>query len=43
MMEISRLHVRADGTERKLAEVPKEIAAAKTVALAKYQSSAEFK
>ena len=41
-MEISWLQARADDTERKLAGVPEEIAAAKTVALAEYQSSAEF-
>ena len=41
-MEVSRLQARADDAERKLAEVPEEIAAAKTAALAKYQSLAEF-
>ena len=43
VMEISWLHARADDTERRLAEVPREIAAAKTVALADYQSLTEFK
>ena len=42
LMEISRLQARADDTERKLARVPEEIAAAKTTALAEYQSSTEF-
>ena len=42
-MEISRLHARADDAERRLVEVPKEIVAAKTTALAEYQSSAEFR
>ena len=42
VMEISRLTTRAEGVERKLDEVPKEIAAAKTAALAEYESSAEF-
>ena len=42
LMEISQLYARAKDAERKLAGVPEEIAAAKTVALAKYQSSAEF-
>ena len=36
VMEISKLHARADDTEMRLAEVPKEIAAAKTAALAEY-------
>ena len=43
VMEISRLHARVDYVERRLAEVPKEIAAAKTAALAEHQSSAEFR
>ena len=43
LMEISRLQARADDAERKLAGVPEEIVAAKTAALARYQSSAEFK
>ena len=43
MMEISRLHARADDAEKRLAEVPKEIVAAKTAALVEYQSSAEFR
>ena len=43
MMEISRLHARVDDAERRLVEVPREIVAAKTTALADYQSSAEFR
>ena len=43
VMEITRLTAQAEGVKRKLAEVPKEIAVAKTVALAEYQSSAEFR
>ena len=43
LMEISRLQARVDDIERKLAGVPKEIAAARTAALAEYRSSAEFK
>ena len=43
LMEISKLQARAEDAERKLAGVPEEIAAAKTAALAEYQSSAEFK
>ena len=43
MIEISRLTARAEGQERKLSEVPKEIFAAKTTALVEYQSSAKFK
>ena len=42
-MEISWLHARADDAERRLAKVPREITAAKTTTLAKYQSSAEFR
>ena len=42
MTEVSRLQAQADDAERKLAGVPEEIATAKTAALAKYQSSAEF-
>ena len=42
LMEISQLQARAEDAERKLARVPKEIATAKTTALAEYQSSAEF-
>ena len=42
VMEISQLTARAEGAERKLAEVPKGIDAAKSAALAKYQSSTEF-
>ena len=42
MMEISRLHARVDDAERRLVEVPREIAAAKTAALVEYQSLAEF-
>ena len=42
VMEILRLTARAEGEERKLAEVPQEIAAAKTAALVEYQSSAEL-
>ena len=38
-MEISWLAARAEGSERKLAEDPKELAAA----LAEFQSSAEFR
>ena len=41
-MEISWLQTQADDAERKLAGVPKEIAATKTAALVEYQSSAEF-
>ena len=41
-MEISQLQAWAEDAERKLAGVPKEIAAAKTAALAEYQSSTEF-
>ena len=41
-MDISRLQARVDDAERKLVGVPKEIAAARTAALAEYQSSAEF-
>ena len=43
VMEISRWQARVDDAERRLAEVPREIVAAKTTALAKYQSSAEFR
>ena len=43
MMEISQLTAQAECAERKLAEVPKEITAAKTMTLAEYQSSAEFR
>ena len=43
MMEISQLHARANDVEKRLAEVPREIAATKTTALAEYQSSAEFR
>ena len=42
LKESSSKYRSAEGVERKLAEVPKEIAAAKTAALAEYQSSAEF-
>ena len=42
MMEISQLIGRVEDGERKLAKVPKEIDAAKSAALAEYQSSAEF-
>ena len=42
LMEILRLQARVDDAERKLAEVPEEIAAARTAALVEYQSSAEF-
>ena len=38
VIEISRLHARADDAERRLAKVPREIVAAKTTTLAKYQS-----
>ena len=41
-MEISRLTALAEDAERKLAEVPQEIAAAKTAALVEYRSSAEL-
>ena len=41
-MEISQLQAQADDVERKLAGVPEEIAAAKTRALAEYQSLVEF-
>ena len=43
VMEISRLTTRAEDTERKLAEVPKEIDAAKFAVLTEYQSLAEFR
>ena len=36
VIEISRLHARADDAEMRLVEVPREIAAAKTAALADY-------
>ena len=39
VIEISRLTARVEGTEKKLAEVPKETATTKTAALAEYQSS----
>ena len=42
LKEISWLQARVDDAERKLVGVPKEIAVAKTAALAEYQSSAEF-
>ena len=42
LMEVSLLQARADDAERKLARVLEEIAAARTAALAEYQSSAEF-
>ena len=42
LMEISQLQARADDSERKLAGVPGVIAAAKTGALAEYQSSVGF-
>ena len=42
LMEISQLQAQAEDAERKLAGVPEEITAAKTSALAEYQSSAEF-
>ena len=41
-MESSRLQARVNNTERKLAEVPEEIVAARTAALAEYQSLTEF-
>ena len=41
-MEFSQLQARAKDTERKVVGVPKEVAAAKTVALSEYQSSAEL-
>ena len=40
--EISRLTSWAEDAKRKLAEVPKEIDAAKSAALTEYQCSAEF-
>ena len=43
VMDISRLTAQAEDAERKLAEVPKEIDAAKSAALAEYQSSVEFR
>ena len=43
VMEISQLHAWVDDAERRLAEVPREIAAAKTATLAEYQSSTEFR
>ena len=42
LIEISQFQARAEDVERKLVEVPEEIATAKTVALAEYQSSAKF-
>ena len=42
-MEISQLTAWVEGVQRKLAEVPKEIVAAKTTNLAEYQSFAEFR
>ena len=42
LMEISQLQARVDDAKRKLARVPEEITAARTVALAEYQSLAEF-
>ena len=42
LIEISQLQARAEDTERKLVRVPEEVTAAKTAALAEYQSSAEF-
>ena len=42
LMEISKLQARAEDAKRKLVGVPEEVAAAKTVTLAKYQSSAKF-
>ena len=36
------MHTRADDAERRLVEVPREIAATKTMTLAKYQSSVEL-
>ena len=41
-MEVSRLQVQAEDAKRKLVEAKEELAAAKTVALFEYQSSAEF-
>ena len=41
-MEISLLQAWAEDAERKLAGILEELAAAKTAALAEYQSSAEF-
>ena len=41
VMEISQLQAWAEDAERKLAEVPKEIVAAKTAALVEYQCSAD--
>ena len=41
-MEISQWQAWAEGVERKLVEVPKEMVVAKTTTLAEYQSSAEF-
>ena len=41
-MEISHLQAWAEDVEKKLARVPEEITAAKTTALAEYQSSVEF-
>ena len=42
-MEVSRLQAWAEDVERKVAKTVGQVAAAKTVALSKYQSSAEFK
>ena len=42
-MEVSQLQAQAEDTERKMAETAREVAAAKTVALSEYQSSAKFK
>ena len=41
-MEVSQLQARAEDVKRKVAESAGEVAAAKTVALSAYQSSAEF-
>ena len=42
-MEVSRLQVRAEDTESKVARVTKEITEAKTMVLSEYQSLAKFK
>ena len=42
LMEVSQLQAQVEDAERKVAGVAGEIVIAKTVALSKYQSSAEF-
>ena len=42
MMEISRLTALVENTKKRLTEVPQEIVAAKTAALADYRSSSKL-